>query len=112
MRKGLRGRRRIIRPCAPLSQALEPRILLATHVSISDAQRLDDGGVMQFTVTRTGDLSAAMTIPYLVSSKTAQLDGDTLSHGDLPDQSMGMVEFAAGASSALISIPLLPFQFD
>ncbi len=87
----------------PLLEALETRCLPATTVSIADARVLEPapGGKvnMDFTVTRSGDLSAPLSVDYTTVAGSARAGTDFT-------PSPGTATFAAGAATATIRIPV------
>lgn len=69
------------------------------NLSIGNAS-VTEGGVLVFTVTRTGDMSTAVGVSYSTASGTA------ISGSDFTPTS-GTLSFAAGQSSATISVPTI-----
>ena len=86
-----------------LEQWLEDRLAPATTLSIADASAIEpaSGGTvnMDFTVTRTGDFTAPLTIGYTTVAGTAQPTTDFT-----PET--GTTTFAAGSATATIAIPI------
>ena len=83
--------------------ALEGRITPATLIAISDASIAEgDSGtvMMDFTVTRSGDLTVPVTVGYTTADGTAQAGIDYTAE-------TGTVTILAGASSATIAIPVI-----
>jgi hypothetical protein len=83
-------------------EALEGRITPAALIAIADASVAegDSGSVMMdFTVSRSGDLTAPVTVGYTTCDGTAQAGIDYTAE-------TGTVTFPAGASSATIAIPV------
>ena len=78
-------------------------IAAATTVSIADASALEPapGGTvnMDFTITRTGDLSGPLTVGYTTVPGTAQPKTDFTPQN-------GTATFAAGSATTTISIPI------
>jgi hypothetical protein len=87
-------------------ETLEGRIAPATLIAISDASIAegDSGSVMMdFTVTRSGDLTAPVTVGYTTADGTAQAGVDYTAE-------TGAVTIPAGATSSIIAIPVLGNQ--
>jgi hypothetical protein len=88
----------------PRLEELEDRLAPATTVSIADASTIEPapGGTvnMDFTVTRTGDLSAPLAVGYTTVPGTAQPSVDFTPQ-------TGTVTFAPGAATATIAIPIM-----
>jgi hypothetical protein len=87
----------------PGLEQLEDRLAPATTLSIADASALEPapGGTVNrvFTATRTGDLTAPLTVGYTTVAGTAQPTTDFT-----PET--GTTTFAAGSATATISIPI------
>ncbi len=87
----------------PRLEQLEDRLAPATTLSIADASTIEPspGGTanMVFTVTRTGDLTAPLTVGYTTVADTAQPGADFT-----PET--GIATFAAGSATATIAIPI------
>jgi hypothetical protein len=84
-------------------ESLEGRIVPTTLIAISDASVADgDSGtvMMDFTVSRSGDLNAPVTVDYTTENGTAQAGIDYK-----PES--GVVTIPAGATSATIAIPVI-----
>jgi hypothetical protein len=84
-------------------EALEGRIAPAALISISDASIAegDSGSVMMdFTVSRSGDLTAPVTVGYTTVDGTAQAGIDYTAEA-------GTVTIPTGATSATIAIPVI-----
>src|SRR5262245_57868881 len=83
-------------------ETLEDRIAPAALIAISDASLAegDSGSVMMdFTVSRSGDLTAPVTVGYITADGTAQAGIDYTAE-------TGTVIIPAGATSATIAIPV------
>jgi hypothetical protein len=84
-------------------ETLEGRISPAALIAISDASVAEgDSGsvIMDFTVSRSGDLAAPVTVDYTTADGTAQAGIDYTAE-------TGAVTIPAGASSATIAIPVI-----
>jgi hypothetical protein len=84
-------------------EALEGRISPAALIAISDASVAegDSGSVMMdFTVARSGDLAAPVTVDYTTADGTAQAGIDYTAEA-------GTVTIPAGATSTTIAIPVI-----
>jgi hypothetical protein len=84
-------------------ESLESRIVPASLIAISDAgiAEGDSGSVMMdFEVSRSGDLTAPVTVGYATADGTAQAGIDYTAEA-------GTVTIPAGSSSATIAIPVL-----
>ena len=96
-------RRRAERKFRLRLEELENRLAPATTLSIADASMVEpppNGTVnMDFTVTRTGDLTSQLTVGYTTVAGTAQPNTDFT-------PTTGTTTFAAGASTATIAIPI------
>ncbi len=77
----------------------------AATVSISGENAQEDSGVLTFTVSRTGDTSAEIIVPYTIRSAEGLLgsEADDLV-GGLPQS--GTVTIPAGASSATFDVEI------
>ena len=87
----------------PRIEALEVRITPASLIAISDASIAegDSGSVMmEFTVSRTGDLTVPVTVGYTTADGTAQAGMDYTAE-------TGTVSIPAGATSTTIAIPVI-----
>jgi hypothetical protein len=100
------GRRRSIRRgtyLVPFLEQLESRITPATTLSIADSgvtEPMPSGTVnMDFTVTRTGDLTSQVTVGFTTVAGTAQPTTDFT-------PTTGTTTFASGSATATISIPV------
>ncbi len=86
----------------PILERLENRLAPATTLSIADASVLEpgqgDATNMVFTVTRTGDLSAPLTVGYATIAGTAKAGFDFA-----PE--VGGATFPSGSATVTISIP-------
>lgn len=80
---------------------------IAPNVRIEGEKRPEDAGEIAFTVSRTGDISAAITVPYQITSALGLqgAEADDLV-GGLPQS--GSVVIAAGASSATFTVAVAP----
>lgn len=80
---------------------------LAPSVRIDGEKRNEDAGEIEFTVSRTGDLSQAITVPYFIAS-AGGLQGAEAEDlvGGLPQN--GSVVIAAGESEATFAIAVAP----
>jgi hypothetical protein len=85
-------------------EALEDRLAPVSNLSIADASAIEPapGGttIMNFTVTRSGDLTSPLTVGYTTIAGTAQAGTDFT-----PET--GTTTFAAGSDTATIAIPIL-----
>ncbi len=84
-------------------EALEDRIAPASLIAISDASIAEgDSGtvMMDFAVSRSGDLTVPVTVDYTTADGTAQAGTDYIAE-------TGTVSFPAGATSATIAIPVI-----
>ena len=84
-------------------EALEGRISPASLIAISDASIAEgDSGtvMMDFAVSRSGDLTVPVTVGYTTSDGTAQAGIDYTAE-------TGTVTIPAGATSATIAIPVI-----
>jgi hypothetical protein len=105
-RAALRGRRKGLSAARgrwrPRLEELEARLVPATTLSISNAS-LTEGNAgsanMVFTVTRSGDLTNAITAGYTTADGTATAGSDYTAQ-------TGTVTVAAGAATATIAIPV------
>ncbi|OWK44404.1 FG-GAP-like repeat-containing protein [Fimbriiglobus ruber] len=98
-------RRAAARKPSPLVlQQLESRLVPATTVSIADNSVVEPapGGTvnLDFTVTRTGDLTSQLTVGYTTVAGTAQANTDFT-----PET--GTTTFSSGSATATISIPVM-----
>src|SRR5262245_31215963 len=97
-------RQRRLRPRFPMRiEVLEGRIYPAALIAISDASLAEgDSGsmMMDFTVIRSGDLTAPVTVGYTTADGTARAGVDYTAE-------TGTVTIPAGAESATIAIPVL-----
>lgn len=88
----------------PILEWLEARLSPATTLAIADASVVEPGPGgsvnMTFVVTRTGDLTAPATVNYTTVAGTAQPNTDFT-------PTTGIANFAAGAATASIIIPVL-----
>src|SRR4051812_19876881 len=95
---------RLGRRFVPLLEELENRVVLSTTLSIADSSVLEptpQGTVnMNFTVTRTGDLTPQVAVAYQTVAGTAKPNVDFT-----PES--GTVTFASGSATATISIPVV-----
>jgi hypothetical protein len=91
------------RPIRLSLEELESRLPPAATLSISTANVIEPGpngtANMDFTVTRSGDLTSQLTVGYTTVPGTAQANVDFT-------PVTGSTTFAAGASTALIQIPV------
>lgn len=86
-----------------VAEALDPRTLLASTVVVSSTSVIEgsSGQVsMNFTVTRSGDLSSAVTVSY------ATADGTALAGVDYIAQS-GTMTIPSGQAANTIAVPVL-----
>jgi hypothetical protein len=87
----------------PWLEPLEDRLAPATALSIADSSVLEPaaGGTvnMDFTVTRSGDLTSQLVVSYTTVAGTAQPNTDFT-------PSTGTISFAPGAATATIRIPV------
>ncbi len=87
----------------PDLESLETRLTPATTLSIADSSVLEPapGGTvnMDFTVTRTGDLTSQLTVGYTTVAGTAQPNTDFT-----PET--GVTTFIYGAATATIAVPV------
>ena len=87
-------------------ELLEGRIAPASLIAISDASVAegDSGAVMMdFTVSRSGDLTAPVTVGYTTADGTAQAGIDYTAE-------TGTVTIPAGAAGATVAIPVIGNQ--
>jgi hypothetical protein len=87
----------------PRIEALEVRITPTSLIAISDASIAegDSGSVMMdFAVSRTGDLTVPVTVDYTTADGTAQAGIDYTAE-------TGTVSIPAGATSATIAVPVI-----
>ena len=83
-------------------EILERRLVLSSMISISDssvALAKSGNAVMNFTVTRSGDLGPAITLAYTTSDGTATSGTDYTTTD-------GSTVIPAGATNAIISVPV------
>jgi hypothetical protein len=88
---------------SPRVEELEPRLLLASSLRISDASLVEGNSGqsnMLFTVTRSGDLSTALAVTYATADGTATAGSDYVAQ-------TGTLSFAPGATAATIAVPIL-----
>ena len=88
---------------APRLENLEERIVLSSLISISNASLVEgDSGssVMNFTVTRTGDMGPQIVVGYSTANGTAIAGTDYTA-------TSGNVVIPAGSSFATISVPVI-----
>jgi Calx-beta domain/FG-GAP repeat len=92
-------RRRIV----PFLELLEPRLAPATTFSIANSSVIEpapNGTVnLDFTVTRTGDLTSQVTLGYTTVPGTAKANTDFT-------PITGTTTFASGSPTAIIAIPV------
>jgi len=85
------------------AEALERRVFLSATISIADSSAIEpapNGAVnMDFTATRTGDLTSQVTVGYTTVAGTAVANTDFT-----PET--GTTTFASGSSTATIAIPI------
>ncbi len=85
------------------AQALESRVFLSSTIFIADSSAIEpapDGSVnMDFTVTRTGDLTSQVTVGYTTLPGTAQANTDFT-------PATGTATFASGSSTTTIAVPI------
>ena len=86
-----------------LVEALEDRLAPAAFLSIANTTAIEPmpGGTvdMDFTVTRTGDLTSQITVGYTTVAGTAQPGTDFT-------PTTGTTTFASGSATATIGIPI------
>ena len=87
----------------PRLEELEDRLVLSTTLSIADTTAIEPmpGGTvdMDFTVTRSGDLTSQITVGYTTVAGTAQPNTDFT-------PTTGTTTFASGSATATIAIPI------
>ncbi len=90
-------------PHRPALEQLESRLAPATTLSIADSSVIEPGphGTvnMDFTVTRSGDLTSQVTVGYTTVAGTAQPNTDFTPQ-------TGTTTFAPGSATATIAIPI------
>ena len=72
----------------------------APAIAIADAPVVNEGGDLEFTVTRTGDLSSALSVDFATSDGTATAGTDYTS-------ATGTVSFAAGENTTTVTVSSL-----
>jgi hypothetical protein len=72
----------------------------APAISIADAPVVNEGGELEFTVTRAGDLSSALSVDYATSDGSATAGSDYTAV-------TGTVSFAAGEDTTTITVASL-----
>jgi hypothetical protein len=98
--------RRAPSPLRPRLEHLEDRLVPNNTLSVSDATLMEgDTGTadMVFTITRTGDLSSALTVGYTTANGTAAA-------GDDYTPASGTVTFAATVGSVEVRVPVVGDQ--
>ncbi len=94
---------RHVRMTRPRLEVLEDRLALLTTLSIANTSAIEPmpGGTvdMDFTVTRTGDTTTAITVGYTTVAGTAQPNTDFT-------PTAGTVTIASGSAKATIGIPI------